>query len=197
MVDCCAVETHDAIDADSSRIVASAFDTSVFQRSRSGEFEVFQRRSPLKQHAGKGLTYLLKPAIGVRAIRLINVPPEGWGYYQFDGQSCQIHPTNANEDHAKLQTVLFIDGQTVFSTELQADNPFGRAVVFTFSMRREDRQGEEIIASKIVGPNTRLDWLVPIGSMSGRCVITIMTRMAEGELSNHQAVASWLNPRFT
>src|SRR5580692_2114160 len=83
MVQCCSVETHDAIAPGSSRTVKDSFPTADFINTRSGDFEVFIRRNAVTS-GGIAAVSVLRPEHGSRPISLTNVRTEEWAYYMFD-----------------------------------------------------------------------------------------------------------------
>ena len=74
---------------------------------------------------------MLKPASGLRGIELINVPQQPSGYYIFQGDCCQLHPTEGHALPAMLRTQVELSGQTNFDSELSLWNPMGFPVRFS------------------------------------------------------------------
>jgi FkbM family methyltransferase len=186
-VNCCAIETHDAVAPRSSAIVKACFDPDHFSSDRSGEFDVFLRREPRNAFgpAAKRIS-LFRPSGGPRAISLRNVPTQIWGYYMYDVDSCQLHPNNRGEPLAEISTAIDLNGQTVFDCEVSVANPLGQSVDFMIEVFCETI-GRQVALSEItvkagekLGPVIKLlasgrpiavdSWFLPgIGLVSPDC----------------------------
>jgi FkbM family methyltransferase len=199
MVQVCTVETHDAIAPGSSKTVKSAFPAADFSNSRNGEFEVFLRRnvSAAESRAVSSVS-VLRPEHGVRPISLTNVRPEGWAYYMFDSNSCQLHPANRNDPAAELATTVELSGQTTFKCELSVENPNRHAVDFIVEVR-DLATGRELVQARTTAEaGVRRPWNVSLGAPAyGAHRVMLRTIMSADAPSNHQAFANWIAPCFS
>lgn len=198
MVQCCAVETHDAIAPHSSRTVKQTFPASEFVNSRHGEFEVFVRRNAaLAGSNAISPISVLRPEQGVRPITLTNVQNEGWAYYMFDIDSCQLHPAKREEPAAELATVVELSGHTRFQCQISVENPLGFAVNFNVELRDLTTGLQVINANKTAEAGRREVWDLVLGRpVFGFHRIMLRTLMASNAPSNHQAFANWIAPTF-
>src|SRR6266550_1670612 len=195
MVNCCAIETHDAIAPGASKLIACCFDSARFLHTRSGEFDVFLRRDVKDAHPPQ--LELLKPSQGVRGIRLMNVPEEPWGFYIFGGNSCQLHPGLDPIRAPEVSTEVTLQGQSFFECKLGVENPLGFAVKFVFQVRPLDDDETVVFeASQIVHADEQCDWLQPLPHLSGDYRVALQTTIAEHGRTNHQACANWISPKF-
>jgi hypothetical protein len=199
MVQVCTVETHDAIAPGSSKTVKSAFPAADFSNSRNGEFEVFLRRTAsAAESSAVSPVSVLRPEHGVRSISLTNVRPEGWAYYMFDTDSCQLHPAKREEPPAELATTVELGGQTTFKCELSVENPNRHAVDFIVEVR-DLATGRELVQARTTAEaGVRRPWNVPLGAPAyGAHQIMLRTIMSANAPSNHQAFANWIAPCFS
>jgi FkbM family methyltransferase len=199
MVQCCTVETHDVIAPGSSRAVKESFPPSVFTNTRSGEFEVFARRSAADSGSSVAPSPIsvLRPEHGIRPISLTNVREEGWAYYMFDKDSCQLHPANRGQPVSELATIVELGGHAAFECEVSVENPQGLAVDFIVAIRSLISDLEVVRAKMTVAAGTKRQWNVPLrASTLGPHRVMLQTVMAEDSPTNHQACANWISPSF-
>ena len=195
LVSCCAIELHDASAEGCDAAVSACFDTGAFERTRSGEYHVFTRRSVTKPTRRVPAIYLLRPEVGVRAISLQNVPTDDWGYYTFDDDLCQLNATTANGPAAQLTAVIEFSGQDTFDCEVLVENPRGYGV--TFGLRVSDFDDHVVASANIdVAAGKGGRWICPIGLRSGPLRVILTTRMISGSPTNYQVRAFWRRPRF-
>jgi FkbM family methyltransferase len=198
MVQCCTVETHDAIAPGASRMVKESFPGTDFTNSRNGEFEVFVRRNATE--AGSGAVSpvsVLRPETGIRPISLTNVRPEGWAYYMFDTESCQLHPANRGEPLSELATTVELSGHTAFVCEVSVENLQGHAVDFSVEVRSVTSNVAVARASVTAAAGTKERWNVALGAPAyGTHRVMLQTVMSANSPSNHQAFANWHAPSF-
>ncbi len=198
MVQCCTVETHDTIAPGSSRMVKESFPGTDFSNTRNGEFEVFVRRNAAQTGSGAISTVsVLRPERGVRPISLTNVRPEGWAYYMFDTDSCQLHPANRGQPPAELATTVELSGQTAFACEVSVENPNGHAVDFSVEVRSLVTDLEIVRTTITAAAGAKQRWNVPLGVAAyGPHRVALQTVMSASSPSNHQAFANWSAPSF-
>jgi FkbM family methyltransferase len=198
MVQCCTVETHDAIAPGSSGVVKASFPAADFINSRNGEFEVFVRRNAAATGSGSVSTVsVLQPERGVRPITLTNVREEGWAYYMFDTGSCQLHPANQGEPPAELATNVDLSGHTAFACQVSVENPQGHAVDFIVEISSLITGRNIARETTTVAAGAKHRWNVPFGAPAyGTHRIALQTVMSANSPSNHQAFANWIAPSF-
>jgi FkbM family methyltransferase len=198
MVQCCTVETHDAIAPGSSRVVKESFPTADFTNTRNGEFEVFVRRNATEAGSrAVSPVSVLRPETGIRPISLMNVRLEGWAYYMFDTDSCQLHPANRGEPLPELATTVELSGQTAFVCEVSVENPQGHAVDFIVEVHSLGTNAAVARGSVTAAAGAKERWNVALGMPAyGAHRVVLRTVMAANGLSNHQAFANWHAPHF-
>ena len=197
-VNCCAIETHDAIAPGASELVARCFDPASFFHTRSGEFDVFLRRDVRDVKDGHPPQLeILKPSQGVRRISLVNVPEAPWGFYMFGGNSCQLHPGQDTIGAPEVSLEVNLQGQSFFECDLGVENPLGFAVRFVLQVRSiGDDEAVVFEASRIVNAGGQWNWLQPLPTLNGSYRVALRTTMAESGQTNHQARANWIGPKF-
>jgi FkbM family methyltransferase len=104
-LDIAVIEIHQAISPRAEQIVSACFDPALFERQAHGEASVFLRRAPLcALPAAPREIRLLHSEPGTQPLGLQDVPPAGYGFFTFDGDSCQLHP---NPPGGKPARVIF------------------------------------------------------------------------------------------
>lgn len=196
LVDCCAIELHELAAPGCGAAVAASFDDADFDHRRSGEYDVYARRIIGGDHPPPAIVHVLRPTAGLRQIGLGNVPAEAWGYYLFDGVSCQLNAMPHPGPAAELTTALDFSGQRAFDCEIMVENPLGHGVTFGVSIR--DATGTRpILDARIdVAAGERRRWTLPTEELRGSLHVGLTTQMAAGTPTNHQNRAYWLDPRF-
>ncbi len=190
-VNVCAVEIHDVMPG-AHEAVYDCFDKNIFDNFRNGEFHCFMRRE-FKTIPTEEL--VLRPASGLRPIELVDVPTEPWGFYIFDGSSCQIHPGDRNGAPATLKTALDLTGQSRFEAEVSVSNSMGHPVRFIVELLSED--GHRVFSeSQLVEAGERLPIRGHSKPLSGRFQIKLSTQMSEISPTSHTAYANWHAPLF-
>ena len=192
-VACCAIELHDNSVPGCEAAVSSCFDQAIFERTRSGEYHVFKRRTVGVAARHVPTLDVLRPDKGVQNITLKNVPPEAWGYYTFDGASCQLNATSADSPPAELATIIEFAGQDAFESEVRVENPLGHGVTFGLKVCELD---DQIVTSACihVAAGEARHWRCPVGVRYRPLRVFLSTRMVVGSPTNHQVRAFWQQP---
>jgi len=196
MVDCCAIETHDSGSPGSHAAVAACFQNSTFDHIRSGEYHVYMRRRINSRSMPVPVIHVLRAPVGIRAINLVNVPPEGWGYYTFDGVSCQLNAAPQEGAPTELTTTIELSGQSIFEAETMVENPMGFGVTFGLSMSDLSSNSPIVSASVNVNAGERHRWFYPVGALTGSFRVSLTTKMAPGSRTKHMVRSYWLDPKF-
>jgi FkbM family methyltransferase len=196
LLDVLAIETHDAIQPGASEVVATCFDPLLFEKTRHGEAEIYQRRTPLRAVARQPPRelYLINSEPGLFPVALQDVARAAWGFFTFDGDSCQLHPNVPGEKPARALFPRTLDGHRRFVATLHHAGAPAAAVSFTLIVERED--GSEVLRAEhalSAGERTTLNVALP--SLTGRHRFILQTEMAAGAPHNYNAWARWLRPR--
>jgi hypothetical protein len=199
MVNCCTVETHDGITPGSSQIVKACFPATEFVNSRNGEFEVFVRRGARdRQSRHISRVSLLRPERGTRPITLTNVAPQGWAYYMFDRDSCQLCPAKVGDPVPGLVTTVDLNGHTAFECDVSVSYALGHPVDFVVQViSLED--GSKVADGRVTVPagETRR-WVQTLAAPAfGQYGVTLETVMSLNATPNHTARANWIAPCFS
>jgi FkbM family methyltransferase len=175
----------------------SSFDPEDYHYGTHGELQIIERQQPFRA--------LPKPA--PREMPLVNCEPglfpvgvqdtaqTSWGFFVFDGDSCQVHANPPGDAPARALFPRTLDGQARFTaTILHAGRP-AAPIVFTLIVARED--GVEVFRSSHTvasGERQALDLDLP--PLHGRHHLILQTEMAPGAPQNFNAWAQWLAPRI-
>ena len=196
-LDVLAIETHDAIVAESTARVLACFDPGRFACSRHGEAHVFERRVPRRAVVAPPprAMPLVNSEPGLFPIALQDVAGDAWGFFTFDGESFQLHPNPPGEPPARAIFPRTLDGQTRFSAELHHAGAPSAGVVFTLIVQRED--GSEVLrAERMLQAQQRAWFEVGLPALVGRHRFVLQGEMAAGAPHNINAWARWVNPRL-
>jgi FkbM family methyltransferase len=196
MLDVLAIETHDTIQAGCSDAVAACFDPLLFEKSRHGEVELYQRRTPLRAmvRLPPRELHLINGEPGLFPLALQDVSRAAWGFFTFDGDSCQLHPNLPGEKPARVIFPRTLDGHRRFVATLHHAGYPAAAISFTLIVQRED--GSEVLrAEHALSAGERTTLSVALPSLTGRHRFILQTEMAAGAPHNFNAWARWLAPR--
>ncbi|MBN8889912.1 MAG: hypothetical protein ABS99_04140 [Acetobacteraceae bacterium SCN 69-10] len=206
-LDALAIETHDTVQPGCAAIVGACFDPALFERTQHGETTLYERRVPFRA--------LLRPP--PRTMRLIHAEPglfplalqgvstEPWGFFTFDGTSCQLHPNPPDGPPARAIFPRTLDGQTRLACTLTHAGHDAGDIRFTLLVEREDAtvaaRADHVLAA---GTSLRVELKLPDPpaeappwqGLHGRHRIVLQTAMADGATHNHNAWARWIDPRL-
>jgi hypothetical protein len=196
MVDCCAIELHDQAFPGCFAAVSSCFDSAAFDYSRSGEYHIYVRRTVGDTGRRVPDIHVLRATHGPRKIALTNVAAQAWGYYTFDGISCQLNANRHPGAPAELAIEISFEGQDLFDGYVMVENPSGHGVTFGLSIY-DPADGRLVAnASVDIAAGERRRWIFPIDALHGAYKVILRTQMMVGTPTNHQVRAYWLTPKF-
>jgi len=196
LVDVLAVEIHERIQPGASEAVAACFDPAMFEHGRQGETDLFTRRTPLRAlaHPPPRELHLINSEPGLFPFALKDVARAAWGFFTFDGDSCQLHPNPPGDRPAQAVFPRTLDGHRRFVATLHHAGYPSPAISFTFIVEAEN--GSEVLRAEHAlssGEKTTLNVNLP--GLSGRHRLILQTEMAPGSPHNFNAWARWLAPR--
>ncbi len=196
LLDVLAIETHDKIQPGCGDTVAACFDPMLFEKSRHGEVDLYERRTPLRAvaHQPPRELHLINSEPGLFPIGLQDVSPAAWGFFTFDGDSCQLHPNVPGEKPARAIFPRTLGGHRRFVSTLHHAGHPAAAISFTLIVERDD--GSEVVrAEHALSSGDRTTLNVALPSLTGRHRFILQTAMAAGATHNYNAWARWLAPR--
>ena len=196
LMDVLAIEIHDAVQPGASEMVAACCPPDLFDHSRHGETEVFQRRVPrcaVNPPAPREL-HLINCEPGLFPFALRDVSRAAWGFFTFDGDCCQVHPNPPGEKPARVVFPRTLDGQRRFAATVHHAGSPAAAIVFTLIVEAED--GSEVQRAELaLGAGERSSMNVNLPTLTGRHRLVLQTAMAPGAPHNYNGWARWLSPR--
>jgi hypothetical protein len=137
---------------------------------------------------------LINAEPGLFPIALQDVTPSPWGFFLFDGQSCQLHPNAPGGAPARALFPRTLDGQTRFATRLVHAGHPSEPIVFTLIVQRED--GAELLrAAHRLTSMEEMDFEVALPALNGRHRIILQTEMHPSAQHNYNAWGRWIEPR--
>ncbi len=196
-LDAALVRLHEQISPRATEWVGKALDEEVFEHRKLGEMELYVRREPRTAMPPTPAELpLLRAEPGLTPFTLADVPTNGFGFFVYDGGSCQLHPNAPGGKPARALFTLRADGHRRFvSGVLHAGRPCP-PIVFTAAVQREDgstaARGEVVMQQRKSG-RLVLDFGGPV---SGQVRVALQTAMAPGAPTSTMAWARWLDPRL-
>jgi FkbM family methyltransferase len=194
-LDALAVEIHDSIMPGATEIVTACLDRSVFELTRHGENHLFERLEPYRailRPPPRELS-LLHGEPGLFPLLLQNVSDTPWGFFTFDGTSCQLHPNLPGEAPARIVFPRTLDGQTRFRSGI--DHAGVLAASVTFSVEIQQENGDIVArAERLVPPGGSLRLNLTFPGLTGRHRIILQTAVDPASVHIHNAWARWIDP---
>jgi FkbM family methyltransferase len=132
---------------------------------------------------------------GLFPIRLQDTQPTQWGFFVFDGDSCQLHPNAPGEAPARAVFPRTLEGHSRFSATLSHAGRPAAPVEFTFLVIGEDG-GEVFRAGRTLNGGEQQALELDLPTLEGRHLLILQTEMAAGAPNNHSAWAQWRAPRI-
>lgn len=175
----------------------SAFPEEVFERRQAGGYQVFTRRAPRTTGPARPAPLsLLRTGPGLKPFRLGGVPETGWGFFIFDGASCQLHPSGIDGQPSRAMFPVQEAGHVRFvSGILHAGLPGAFGVVFTaFVVGAGGTIAAQTSATLVSQQTGRLSLEIP--PLPAPYHIVLQTTMASGAQNHRLAWARWLHPRL-
>jgi FkbM family methyltransferase len=196
-LDVLAIETHEDIAPGASAVVSACFDPLLFEQSQHAECTLYQRRIPLRAITDRAprAWQLINSEPGLFPIALQDVASAAWGFFTFDGDSCQLHPNAPGEAPARAIFPRTLEGQTLFSATLHHAGQPAASITFSLIVRSED--GNEILRAKhALDAQGTYHLTVALPRLVGRHHLILQTEMSAGSPHNYNAWARWLSPRI-
>lgn len=197
-LDALLIMTHDDIVPGASHVVESCFDPLDIAQSMFGEIAVFERKLPFQaSHDPKAPEItLINPGVTVSPFFVQDVDPVPWGFFMFDGMSCQLHPNSPAIDRpARLIFPRSLSGQSRALTWVMHAGVQSAPVRFLLRIEAEDgRVVAETSRTLVEGCKEPVE--LEFEAAFGRHRIILQTEMAPGHPNNRNAWARWLNPRL-
>jgi hypothetical protein len=126
---------------------------------------------------------------------LQDTPQTSWGFFIFDGDSCQLHPNAPGERPARAMFPRTLDGHSGFTVTLRHAGRPAAPITFTILVLRED--GSEVFsATHTLASGDRQDLALALPPLHGRHHLVLQTEMAPGAPQNFNAWAQFLAPRI-
>ncbi len=198
-VDVVLVRCYDQLATQARGMVLACFPEEMFARRQHGAFDLIERRTPLTAlpNLPQEIT-LIRAEPGGALFRLQDVANVAWGFFIFDGTSCQLHPNPPGERPARASFPVLLDGHTRLASGVQhAGSPGCTTIRFTARLLREDgtmlAEGSADVAGHAAD---RLVLTLPDG-LRGPAVAVLETAMAPGAPDNRMAWARWIDPRLS
>lgn len=192
-IDTAAIDIREDLVPGTTALVAACFPSAAFSSAQYGTTTVF-RRVGTRAAAPPARLALLHSAPGLLSFRLSDVPDAPWGFYIFDGESCQLHPNPPGGAPATAAFIRSLDGQTRFSTGLT--HAGAMAAPIQFSVTLATAEGTPILHARqvlVAGESLRVDLPLPTG-LRGPHRIVLETLMIPGAPHNRNAWARFIAP---
>jgi FkbM family methyltransferase len=196
-LDVALVHTHPGLVPGVEQIVATCFPPAFYDQGRHGEYDMFQRRVPLRAYPpAPPRLKLISDEPGLAPLLLSDLAPVPWAFFVFDGTSCQLHPNMPGESPARAVFPLLLAGQTRFAATLCHAGASSAPVVFTLVVERPDGS-EAARAEHVVAAQEQAAWMVPLPAPTGPHNVVLQTAMAPGAANNNNGWARWLEPALS
>ena len=181
-----------------SEVVSACFGREEFRHSRHGDIDVYERLNPFRVPGAPTppRVSLIDPGPGSWPMFVQDVDPAPWGFFTFDGSSCQLHPNVPNSGApARVIFPRWLRGQTRALATVMHAGVQGPPV--RFIMRIEADDGRVIAeASELLVEGGQRALEFEFEAAFGRHRITLETEVPPGFVHNHNAWARWLDPRL-
>lgn len=192
-VDFAAITAREDIVPGTEAVLAAAFPTTLFDSAQHGAVTLFRRRAPARRDAPRHLP-LLHTAPGLLAYSLHDVPEGPWGFFIFDGGSCQLHPNPPGGPPASVRFIRTLAGQTRLTMGIAHAGHEAGDIHFAATLVAADGAPLAHRAKFLsAGATGRLDLNLPPG-LSGRYRIILETALQPGAADNHRAWARFISP---
>jgi len=196
-VDVALVQIHPGLAPGADQTVATCFPPAFYDHCKSGEYDLFQRRVPLRAYPpAPPRLPLISDEPGLVPLLLYDLEPTPWAFFIFDGRSCQLHPNMPGQAPARAVFPRLLSGQTRFSAVLHHAGTLSAPIVFVVVLERPD--GSEVLrAERVVAAHEQVTWSVPLPTPTGPHCVVLQTTMAPEASNNNSAWARWLNPTLS
>lgn len=193
MIDC-----HEATVPGGVEAVSACFGADQFRHQRDRDIEVFERRVPFRARAFSTppQIMLLHAGPSVLPILVQDVDPVPWGFFIFDGASCQLHPNSPGSGApARVIFPRNLTGHSRASATVIHAGVQAPPVRFLMQIQNEDgRVVAETSATLVEGQQQTID--MAFEPAFGPHQVVLQTEIAPGFSHNLNAWARWCNPRL-
>ncbi len=195
-LDALLVATHDAIADGSAATVAQCFDPALYDHAPLPGRDLYARHIPFRALATPPppAFKLIDSRPGLHAIALQDTPKSNWGFFIFDGDSCQLHPNLPGEAPARAIFPRHLAGQTRFTATLHHAGLPAASIVFTVIVTRDDDGSEVARAQHTLAARESHTLELNLPSPTGPHRIILQTEMQPGSPHNYNAWSHWLTP---
>lgn len=196
-LDTLAIFLHESARAPFLDHARVCFDPAFYGQTGSGDLMVIERHVPFRAilHPAPEPMPLIGSEPEVYQIGLQDTPQTPWGFFVFDGDSCQIHPNAPGEPPSRAIFPRDLAGHTRFSASYRhAGRPAGAVV---FSLLIVDADGTELFRdsrSLVCGEREEVEIALP--PLAGWHHLILQTEMAPDASQNYNAWAQFLSPHI-
>ncbi len=192
-VDTAAIDMREDLVPGTRDLLRECFPARLFDIATHGPTAVFRRRSAARSLVPPSLK-LLHSAPGLLAFSLHDVPPEPWGFFILDGESCQLHPNPPGGPPAAIRFIRRLAGQSRLVSGIAHAGTMAAPIRFTATLATADgaplARASQVLAAGEAG---RLSIALP-PDLTGPHLVMLETAMLQGAPHNHNAWARFLQP---
>ena len=173
------------------------FDPEAYAHSRHGEFHLIERQIPFRsipRPTPRDMPFIsCEP--GHFPVGLQDAPLTGWGFFVFDGESCQLHPNPPGDPPSRAVFPRTLDGHSRFTATARHAGRPAAPIAFSLIVARED--GSEVSRETwTVASGERQDINLDLPPLHGRHHLILQCEMIAGAPHNYNAWSQWLSPRI-
>jgi FkbM family methyltransferase len=197
LTDAVLVRLHEQMAPGATAMVEACFPPADYDRRSVGSMELFTRRIPRTAEPPLPADLsLLRAEPGLKPFRLSDTPNAAWGFFVFDGGSCQLHPNAPGDKPSRVLFGVPAPGHFRFVANIvHAGIPGAEPIVFTVIVLNADGtpagRAEATLRAKETGRLT-----LPLPELTGAYHVLLQTEMAPGAAHNQMAWSRWLEPRL-
>ncbi len=184
-------------DADGADQVAACFDPAVYRSEPCGDMRLYERIAPFRSvlRPPPREMPLINAEPGLFPVALQDTPATGWGFFLFEGDSCQLHPNGPGERPARAIFPRTLDGHSRFTAVLRHAGRQAAPVAMSLIITREDGT-ETFRTSRTLAAGEQQELMLDLPALHGRHHIILQTEMAPGAPNNFSAWAQFISPRI-
>ena len=193
MIDC-----HETTSPGSFETVSACFSAEQFSHIRCGDIEIFERNVPFRAATSPVATEMMLLYAGPDVLPALvqDVDPVPWGFFIFDGASCQLHPNSPGTGApARVIFPRTLAGHSrALATVLHAGI---QAPPVRFLMQIQSENGHvlaETSATLVEGAQQNIE--MAFEPSFGPHRVILQTEVAPGFSHNRNAWARWCNPKL-
>jgi FkbM family methyltransferase len=196
-LDIALVGLHEHLAPRAAEWVAKALPSDRFEQHGLGELHLFTRRRPRGTQAPSPAALpLLRSEPGLTRFTVADAPATTFGFFVFDGSSCQLHPNPPGAKPARLLVNLGAAGHTRFVAQVHHATRNAAPIQFTAAVQRADGTlagaGELVLGARERG-ELCIDFAAPL---HGAVTVMLQTAMAATAADCSNAWAHWLDPKL-